>query len=62
MLSMLFWISLLATIVLAVVSKRRWDSYHRGVATRVELVNPIVFTLIAGAATVGTWVAQAVIR
>lgn len=62
MLGMLFWIALIATIVLAVVSKQRWESYHRGGATRVELVNTIVFALVAAAATLGVWVAKGVTR
>ena len=62
MLTMLFWVGLIATIVLGVVSKQRWSSYHRGGATRVELVNTIVFALLAAAGTVGVWVAKGVTR
>lgn len=62
MLGMLFWIALIATIALAFASKNRWESYHRGGASRVELVNTIVAALLAGAGTIGVWIAKGVTR
>ena len=53
---------MIATIVLGVSSKRRWDDYHRGGTTRVELTNRIVATLLAGAGAVGTLIAKNVLH
>jgi hypothetical protein len=62
MFTMLFWLALVATIVLGVSSKRRWEDYHRGSVTRVELTNRIVAALLAGAATVGLLIGKSVLH
>jgi hypothetical protein len=62
MLNTLFWISLIATLVMAWRSRSQWDGYHRADVTRTALTNQITLTIGLAVLTVVLLVAKGFIR
>ena len=62
MLNTLFWISLVATLLMAWRSRSQWDAYHRAAVTRVALTNQIALTIGLAVLTVVLLVAKGFVR
>jgi hypothetical protein len=62
MLNALFWICLLATLVMGWRSRTQWDAYNKAHTTRTAVVNQIFLTCALAVATVVLFVAARIVH